>query len=185
MSDDRDQRPLPALVGGRLVEPVVRGVDGFYLAFQGALKSLGLVPETGAVPETTTAGGRYAVLEERPGRWPATRILLPDSAVFWYRVESIFRRAALWRALAPGDEVETHVRDAARAVWPEARESRRSEGVLELAIERSGVRTMVRVVSRDAGFVALSLGQKVRRLQLPGGDGAPAGSLPPGPDPDS
>ena len=163
---ERLVRGLAALPRG-VVEPLVRGADGLYLAFHGALKTFGVVPESGAPPETTTAGGRYGVLEERPGRWPGARILLPEGAVFWYTAESLFRRAALWRALAPAEQVERHLRDAARAVWPDVRERRPRSSILELSVERDGVRTLVKCVETESGFVVVSLGQKATRLRLP------------------
>ena len=97
--------------------------------------------------------------------WPEARLRLPDTAVYWYGVESIFRRGALWRSLAVVEEVTELARAAARDAWPELRELRRNRMVV-FSHEAGGLTTYVKVVGLDDGRVILSLGQKARRLRF-------------------
>lgn len=150
-----------------LVRPVLGAVDALYLMFQSAIKSLGMVgPEAGPPPEESTAEGRYAVLPEREGRWPGLRARLPDSAVYAFSVESMFRRAGMWRVLAPLDEVAEELRGAAESAWPSVRERRRGS-VLELSFEGGGLTSTIKLspLEDGTGGAYLSVGQKVGRLR--------------------
>lgn len=136
----------------------MRGLDGCYLAFQGALKTLGLVSERVEPPEETGPGGRFGVLDRREGRWPGLRFRLPPSAVYWYGVESAFRRAELWRSDAPFDEVADFIARAAHEALPGASE-RRAGSRLEVRHRAAGLSTVVRVRLLPGAEAERSLGR--------------------------
>ena len=151
-----------------LLERVTRGVDGFYLAFQSMLKVYGLVG-TGAgatPPESVDAQGRrFAVLPGRPGRWPEWMVPLPDEVLYWYPVESIFRRAELWRAFGTLEELRGFYRDQLAARWP-AVEEKDAGGGVRFSLAGGGVESLVKLVPLPDGPIVLSIGQKIGRLRL-------------------
>lgn len=149
---------LPRRVVGR----VVRGVDGFYMAFQSALRTSGLVRERGDPPEMSGPGGRFGVLPGREGRWPPLQVRLPPSAVHWFGVESMFRRAETWRSGGRFEEVADFVAAAAHEALPGASE-RRSGSAVEVRHDAAGLATFIRARALDDGTVVVSVGQRLGR----------------------
>ncbi len=145
---------------------IARGVDVFYVAFQGALKSFGLVPpDAGPPPEETTDDGRFAVLPRRPDRWPELRVRLPDTAVCAFSVEGVFRRSALWRSWEERGAVVAACRAATAEAWPSVEEVP-GDPVHVFAFEAGGVRSLVKVSSVADGGVMIGVGQKIGRLRF-------------------
>lgn len=90
----------------------------------------------------------------------------PEGAVYWYSVESVFRRAALWRVPAPGKTVEAAVRVAANEAWPAVEEKRRGSSVLELSFEAGGLRSLIKVTAQPEVGSVVSVGQKILALRF-------------------
>lgn len=179
-TDPEDRAPVPAedacsvpaeqSFGVRLrrglILGIARGVDGFYVAFQGALKTLGLIPlDSGPPPEETTEEGRFAVLPRRPGRWPELRVRLPATALYAFSVESVFRRSAVWRSSEDRTAVVAACRSATADAWPAVEEAP-GESVHEFALEAGGVRSLVKVSAVADGGVMIGVGQKTGRLRF-------------------
>lgn len=145
-------------------EPVLRAADGLYLALQGALKSYGLLRTSGDPPEAVTRRGRFAVLPERPGRWPELRVALPESAVHWFSVESFYRRAGVWRASTSPDEVADFYRRWLRKAYPFVVEEE-NRGQRLFTVGGREIDLLVRVGPHPGGDTVLTLGQRIERFR--------------------
>jgi len=145
-------------------EPVLRAADGLYLALQGALKAYGLLHAEGAPPEVITRRGRFAVLSERPGRWPELRVALPESAAHWFTVESFYRRAGVWRASTSPEEVADFYRRWLRKTYPfVVEEEKRGQRLFTVGGRESDL--LVRVTPHPRADTVLTLGQRIERFR--------------------
>lgn len=146
------------------LEPVLRAADGLYLALQGALKRHGLLEAGGDPPEQVTRRGRFAVLPERPGRWPELRVPLPESAAHWFSVESFYRRAGVWRASAAPEEVADFYRRSLRKAYSFVVEEEK-RGRRQFVVGGREIDLLVEVKPDPRADTVLTLGQRIERFR--------------------